>query len=158
MLCYYIYIQATVSDFHSVLWCNWYYRCQCHSKLLKQYQWINVPMFQCQMSNVNKVNFLSERTSGVPPVIFNMVTGRVDVYILQSGWKFVQIQSTLRLVYISWIWTVGHIVPILVGACVCMFQFGLRISELKGCKTSDTDCPLIGVSLPPTCFTKCKSE
>ena len=24
----------------------------------------------CQMSNVNKVNILSERTSGVPPVIF----------------------------------------------------------------------------------------
>ena len=41
---------------------------------------------------------------------------------------------------------------------MCMFQFGLRISELKGCKTSDTDCLLIGVSLPPTCFTKCKSE
>ena len=25
---------------------------------------------KCQMSNVNKANFLSERNSGVPPVIF----------------------------------------------------------------------------------------
>ena len=29
----------------------------------------NVQMFKCQMSNVNKVKLLSERTSGVPPVI-----------------------------------------------------------------------------------------
>ena len=50
--------KATFSDFHSVQWCNWCYKC--HSKSLKQYQcnwchmmqidadWMsNVPMFQC---------------------------------------------------------------------------------------------------------------
>ena len=31
-----IYPKATFSDFHSVHWCNWFYKC--HSKSLKQYQ------------------------------------------------------------------------------------------------------------------------
>ena len=30
----------------------------------------NAQMIKCQMSNVNKVKLLWERTSGVPPVIF----------------------------------------------------------------------------------------
>ena len=34
----------------------------------QMFQCSNVQMFQCQMSNVNKVKLLSERTSGVPPV------------------------------------------------------------------------------------------
>ena len=33
----------------------------------------NVQMFKCQMSNDNKVKLLSELTSGVPPVIFNIL-------------------------------------------------------------------------------------
>ena len=32
--------------------------------------WFIGPLVECQMLNVNKVNLLSERTSGVPPVIF----------------------------------------------------------------------------------------
>ena len=32
--------------------------------------WSIGPLSECQMLNVNKVKFLSERTSGVPPVIF----------------------------------------------------------------------------------------
>ena len=32
--------------------------------------WFIGPLVECQMLNVNKVNILTERTSGVPPVIF----------------------------------------------------------------------------------------
>ena len=34
-------------------------------------------MFKCQMSNVDKVKLLSERTSGVPPFIFHIHVARV---------------------------------------------------------------------------------
>ena len=52
------------------------------------FQCSNVPMFQCsnfqmfkyQMSNVNKVNLLSQRTSGVPPVIFYRRKLWIDMY------------------------------------------------------------------------------
>ena len=60
------------------------------------FQWFDVPMFQCsnvpmfqcsnfqmfkyQMSNVNKVNLLSQRTSGVPPVIFYRRKLWIDMY------------------------------------------------------------------------------
>ena len=44
---------------------------------VQKFKFSNVQMFKCQMSNikyqmsnVNKVKLLSERTSGVPPVIF----------------------------------------------------------------------------------------
>ena len=43
-------------------------------------------MLKCQMSNINyqilddnKVKLLSERTSGVPPVIFNSITHSLDI-------------------------------------------------------------------------------
>ena len=36
--------------------------------------WFIGPLVECQMLNVNKVNFLSERTSGVPLVIFVIYT------------------------------------------------------------------------------------
>ena len=32
--------------------------------------WFIGPLVECQMLNVNKVNILTEHTSGVPPVIF----------------------------------------------------------------------------------------
>ena len=35
--------------------------------------WSIGPLVECQMLNVNKVKLLSERTSGVPPVIFSFV-------------------------------------------------------------------------------------
>ena len=65
--------QATFADFHSVHWCNSCYKC--HSKLFQQYQcnWCHkmlLMLIEYPMSNVNKVKLLSERTSGVPPVIF----------------------------------------------------------------------------------------
>ena len=69
IMVYYISMAApTFSDFHSVSWCNWCYKC--HSKSLKQYQcnWchkmliecrrfkcFNVPMFPC--SNVQTLKF-----------------------------------------------------------------------------------------------------
>ena len=37
--------------------------------------WFIGPLVECQMSKVNKVKFLSEHTSGVPPVIF-LIRGR----------------------------------------------------------------------------------
>ena len=41
-------------------------------------------MFKCQISNVNKVKLLSERTSGSPPVIFFYWT-QVTLSLTQSG-------------------------------------------------------------------------
>ena len=34
--------------------------------------WSIGPLVECQILNVNKVKLLSERTSGVPPVIFSI--------------------------------------------------------------------------------------
>ena len=36
--------------------------------------WSIGPLVECQMSTVNMVKLLSERTSGVPPVIFLLIT------------------------------------------------------------------------------------
>ena len=33
-------------------------------------RWFIGPLVACQLLNVNKIKLLSERTSGVPPVIF----------------------------------------------------------------------------------------
>ena len=44
-------------------------------------------MVECQMSKVNKVKFLSERTSGVPPVIFYIskegILKPADMYLMK---------------------------------------------------------------------------
>ena len=118
---------------------------------------VTISIFQCSnvpMSNVNKLNFLSDCTSGVPPVIFYMVDGgRVDVYILQTGWMFVHIQLTFKLVldcrlYNSYFgWSLCVHVPI-----------WFEDLWVEGLQDKWHWFPLIGVSLPPTCFTKCKSE
>ena len=55
-----LYIQATISNFHSVPWCNWCYKC--HSKSLKQYQcsWYHKILIECwilQSSNVSIFHF-----------------------------------------------------------------------------------------------------
>ena len=41
-------------------------------------RWSIGPLVECQMLNVIKVKLLSERTSGVPPVIFVIVIVFVD--------------------------------------------------------------------------------
>ena len=38
--------------------------------------WSIGPLIECQMSKVNNVKFLSERISGVPPVIFFVASGQ----------------------------------------------------------------------------------
>ena len=47
-----LHTRTTFSDFHSVLWCNWCYKC--HSKSLKQYQcnWCHRMLIECECSNV----------------------------------------------------------------------------------------------------------
>ena len=52
---------------------------------------------KCQISNVNKVKLLSERTSGVPPVIFFLDTERfqsISIVFLHQEYQHVNILST----------------------------------------------------------------
>ena len=54
--------------------------------------WSIGPLVDCQMSKVNKVKFLSERTSGVPPVIFPIPILSVSylnlILILSWPWSY----------------------------------------------------------------------
>ena len=54
--------------------------------------WSICPLVECQMLNVNKVQLLSERTSGVPPVIFLSSSQIYFVFI----WKFWMLICRMR--------------------------------------------------------------
>ena len=45
------------------------------------------PLVECQMFNVNKVELLSERTFGVPPVIFEHQATALDlIFLIVNKW------------------------------------------------------------------------
>ena len=64
---------------------------------VQHFQCSNVQMFKCQISNVNKVKHLSERTSGNPSVIFVQNT----IYKSKSKKKIV-LCSHHKLIHIRW--------------------------------------------------------
>ena len=63
--------------------------------------WSIGPLVECQMLNVNKVKLLSERTSGVPPVIIPFVedyvnTAQVKVRCLMLLFRFTSLSSLMK--------------------------------------------------------------
>ena len=58
-------------------------------------------MFKCQLSNVNKVKLLSERTSGVPLVIFTKVIKKVIKFLFSMQLNAIQCNYRLRKVHLN---------------------------------------------------------